>query len=232
MTAVTRMVCVPLVTVTVAIVLVSLANGYAQAAAQRGGVESLLQSLPGDWIGTVSQSTNGQIASTKYFHAITRRISEGIYESVFTYYRLDAKGGEPIPVGVTSMATKVATDGTATNRVIGQGDILIDPTTQRPETHDLTEVLHASPEGKVQGTGSGSISVIGMPLSLGKNGKVQEYVSTWLLSNDVLTISQRFKVEFRIFLFRKSYTISADYIAKRGSDVIGLMKGSLNGRPG
>lgn len=214
-----------------AVLLVATA-GYSQPASESSGIEAFFHMLPGDWIGTVSQSTDGKFSDTKYFHAVTKQLSPDIFETVFTYYRLDQKTGAPLLVGVSGMATKIDATGTATNSLTGKGDILVDVNSWKPETHELTELLRTSPTGGLVGTGSGSIIVIGMPLNLGKNGKVKSYTSTWAMSDDVLTISQRFKVDFRVFLFRKSFAITADYIGKRGSDIVGLMKAARAELPG
>lgn len=228
--SVIRMVCVPAIVLT--FVLITSTLGFSQPASQSREIEGFFESLIGDWVGTLSQSTDGKPADTKYFHAATKQLSLDTYETVFTYYRLDKKSGAPVLAGVSGMATKIDSAGTATNSVTGKGDILIDVNTLKPEMHELTEVLSASPTGGLQGTGSGSISVSGMPLGLGKNGKVLGYSSTWSVSSGVLRISQRLKVRFSAFLFSKSFTVAADYTATRGTDILGLIKGVPGQGPG
>jgi hypothetical protein len=218
--------------IVLAAVLIASTVGCCQPASQPSGIESWFESLPGDWVGTVSQSTDGKYGDTKYCHAATKQISPDIYETVFTYYRLDAKTGAPVLSGVSGMATKIDTAGTATNSVTGKGDILVDVNNWKPETHEVTEFLRTSPTGGLQGTGGGSISVSGMLLGLGKNGQVRGYSSTWSVSNGILTISQRFTVRFKAFLFSKSFTITADFTAKRGTDLVGLMKAAQARGPG
>lgn len=212
-------------------VLIGSTAGYSQSASQSSGIESFFESLPGDWVGCVAESTDEKLAGTKYFHAVTRQLSADIYESVFTYYRLDDKTGAPVLAGASGMATKIDAAGTATNTLTGKGDIMVDVNSWKPETHELTEILRTSPTGGVQGTGSGSISVTGMPLGLGRKGKVRGYSSTWSVSNGVLKISQQFDVTFRVLLFRKSFTVTVDYTATRGSDILGLMKAAQAGQP-
>jgi hypothetical protein len=178
----------------------------------------------GEWIGTCVQSTDAKATDNKYFHAIIKQSGPATYETVFEYYRLDPQTGAPITVGATTMATTVADNGTATNRVIGQADVLIDPKTLKPEQHDLSEVLRVSPSGGLEGTGSGTIKVSGMPLGAGKSGRVRDYRSTWSQTNGVLSLNQRLKVKFKVLFFSKSFAIIADYTARRGSDIVGLMK--------
>lgn len=208
--------------------LITSRAGRAQANAPPNNVGSFIHSLIGEWVGTCVQSTDGKATDNKYFHAVIKQSGPDTYETVFEYYRLDPQTGATIKVGTTAMATTVAADGAATNRITGKADILIDPKTLKPEQHDLSEVLRVSPAGGLEGTGSGSIKVSGLPLGLGKNGKVQDYRSTWSQSNGVLSISQHLKVKFKVLFFSKRFTIIADYTARPGSDIVGLMKRAEN----
>ena len=233
-------------TIALLLTLLAAAAGYAQpevsvppgdavepsapptVAAEPGGapdnVASFLHGLVGEWVGTCVQSTNAKAAENKYFHAVIKQTGPDGYETVFEYYRLDPQTGAPIKVGATTMSTTVAPDGTATNRITGKADVLIDPTTRKPEQHDLSEVLRVSPAGGLEGTGSGTIKVSGMPLGAGKSGRVREYHSTWSQRNGVLSMHQRLNAKFRVLFFSKSFAIIADYTARRGSDIAGLMK--------
>jgi hypothetical protein len=202
-------------------------RGAVPPAAPPGGVASFLHNLVGEWIGTCVQSTDGRATDNKYFHAIINQSGPASYETVFEYYRLDLQTGAPIPVGATTMATTVAADGTATNHVTGQAEVLIDLTTLKPEQHDLSEMLRVSLAGGLEGTGSGTIKVSGMPQDAGQSGRVREYRSTWLQSNGVLSMTQHFDVKFRVLFFSKTFTIVAGYTAQRGSDIVGLMKSAF-----
>ena len=213
-------------TLVIALVLTLLVAGagYAQPSAPPADVASFLHSLVGEWIGTCIQSTDGKAADNKYFHAVIKQSGPDTYETVFEYYRLDPQTGAPIKVGATTMVTTLAASGTATNRITGKADVLIDPTTLKPEQHDLSEVLRVSSSGGLEGTGSGSIKVSGMSLGLGKHGTVQDYRSTWSQSNGVLSLSQHLNVKFKVLFFSKRFTIIADYTARPGRDIVGLMK--------
>jgi hypothetical protein len=196
----------------------------AEPKAAPDNVATFLHSLVGEWIGTCVQSTDAKAAEDKYFHAIVKQLSPDSYETVFEYYRLDPQTGAPIQVGATTMSTTVARDGTATNRIIGKADVLIDPATRKPEQHDLSEVLRVSPRGGLEGTGSGTIKVSGMPLGAGKSGQVREYRSTWSQRDGVLSMSQHLNVKFKVLFFSRRFAMVADYTARRGSDIAGLMK--------
>jgi hypothetical protein len=227
----------------VALVLALLvaAVGYAQPSAPPGGaaepslhpssVASFLGSLVGEWIGTCIQSTDGQASDNKYFHAIIKQLDPDTYETVFEYYRLDPQTGAPIKVGLAIVTTKVAPEDTATNTIVGSGEVLLDPQTSKADQYELSEVLSVSPAGGLEGTGSGRISVSGMPLGLGKNGKVQDYRSTWSENNGVLSITEHLKVKFTVLFFSKRFTVVAGYTAQRGSDIAGLMKSAFADKP-
>jgi hypothetical protein len=53
---------------------------------------------------------------------------------------------------------------------------------------------------------------------------VEDYRSTWSQSNGVLRIRQYFKVKFKVLFFSKRYTFIADYSARPGNDIVGLIK--------
>lgn len=203
--------------------LVFTISTISYAAASAPDVRSFFHSLAGDWIGTCEQSTDGKQADNKYFHATVRQAGPNSFESRFDYYRLDERTGSPIKIGTSTMTTTVAADGTVKNSVTGSGQVRIDKDTTKPQEHQLCEVLTMSSTGGLTGKGTGTIKVSGMPLGLGKNGKVKDDHSTWSLCDGVLRISQRLKIGFSAFLMSKSFTVAANFTAKRGSDVVALM---------
>ncbi len=173
-----------------AVALITSSIGYDQSVVQPSEVRGIIHKLIGEWIGAYEQFTDGKKADTKYFHAVIKESGSDTYQTVFDYYRLDEKTGAPIKVGESTMTTVVASDGTATNNIIGKGQVLIDPRISKPEQHDLREVLRVSPSGGMQGSGSGRISVSGMAFGMGRNGKVNDYRSDWTVQNGTLKISQ------------------------------------------
>ncbi len=203
-------------------------SAHCQALNQCSGVASFFLSMPGEWVGTVTQSTDGKLSETKFFRATTRQVTSDTYETAFSYYRSNAKTCEPVAAGTSCIATKIDALGTATNSITGKGDVLVDGTVLKPETHVLTEILNVCPSGGLQGTATGCVSVSGMPLNLGKNGKVRDYSSTWSMDGNVLKINQRFKVSFVVLMLRRNHSIVADYTATRGTDLAGLMRDTQN----
>lgn len=207
-----------------ALALIISTTAYAQPASQPNPARDFVHSLVGEWVGVCEQSTDGKQADNKYFHATIKQSGPDTYQTAIEYYRRDEQTGAPVRVGESTMTTGLASDGTATNDITGQGQVMIDPKTSKPEQHDLSEVLTLSPSGGLQGTGSGRISVSGMAFGVGKNGKVDDYRSTWAIQDGALKISQELKVDFKVLFVRKSFVIAAQLTGSRGSDIAGLMK--------
>jgi hypothetical protein len=197
--------------------------GYSQTPAPPNDIMTFFHEIMGEWIGTVEEYTSGVKADTKYFHAVNKQTSLDTYESVFEYYRIDKNTHAPVQIGLTKMTNRIASDGVATNTITGKGDVFINPKTSKPEEHTLSEVLRMSHPGSLEGKGSGKISVAGLALGAGKNGKVSDYTSVWVLNNDILSITEQLKVTFHVFLFAKRFEVVDKLEAKRGSDVMGLM---------
>ena len=221
--------------ITIVPALLYLGVAYAQQD-KPGDTNSFLHEMVGDWIGTFDQSTDQVNASTKYFHARARQTGPDSYETVFEYYKLDPETRQPVDAGRSSMATRITPDGTVTNTIAGNGDVLINVKTLRSEQHQFSEVLQMSSPDVLQGSGSGSIKVSSAQSGSGRDGKVVQYASTWSMSNGILRITQQFKVKFKVLFFARTYSITMDHTIRRGSDIMGLIRkagGNANpGRPG
>lgn len=213
------------------VVLISTSSP-AQSAASQASPRSFFRSIIGEWVGTCEQSTDGKQADNKYFHAVVRQIDDSTFDSQFEYFRLDKKTGSPLRIGNSTVTTTVAADGTARNKITGKGIVLVN-NEPKNQTHSLLEVLSCASAGSMQGQGSGTIKVGGMPLGLGKNGKVQSATSAWSISNGILNICQTLKIGFRALVFKKKFDVIARYTARRGSDVVSLMTGKtqISARP-
>lgn len=196
-------------------------------------VGEFFKSMTGDWIGTCKQSTDGKQADDKYFHASVKQIGPNIYETKFEYYRLNSKTGEMVRAGGSTVTTTISQDGQAKSRITGNGQILVN-NSPKNQKHDLMETLSFNNEG-LQGNGTGTLSVSGMPMGLGKNGKVRNDKSIWSINDGILTIRQSLDVSFRAIFFSKSFSVVANYTAKRGTNVACLAgksakySGSANG---
>lgn len=207
--------------VTVALALsISLAS-QAQGA---GAAKGFFKSLVGEWIGTCQQSTDGQQAENKYFHGVIKQVNDTTFTSRFDYYRQDPRTGGPLPIGESNITTTIAPDGTVNNKITGKGTMMVNKQPKNQE-HELNEVLSGATSACLQGTGGGSLKVYGMPLGLGKNGKISNGKSTWSLSNGVLSINQNLTASFRALFVKKSFAFAAQYTARRGSNVASIMTG-------
>lgn len=203
-----------------AIVIMTLL--FAAFAYPAENVSDFFRSIIGEWIGVCTQSTNDEQAVDKYFHAEIVETDVGSFESRFEYYRLDKDSGDLTKVGEASMTTTMKPDGTADCKIAGKGTVLVNDQPKNQE-HELNELLANTDLGGLQGHGDGKISVFGMPLGLGKNGKVQSSQSAWNLKDDILTINQDIIISFRALLFTKKYDLNIIYAARRGSDVASLL---------
>jgi hypothetical protein len=195
-------------------------------------VKSFFQGIVGEWIGTCEQSTDGEQADNKYFRAVVKQVDANSFTTNFDYYKYDEKAEAPVQIGSSSITTTIAPDGSAKNKITGKGTMLVDYKPKQ-QKHDLQEVISSTPSG-LRGQGTGTLSVSGMPLGLGKNGKIQQANSTWTFSKGVLSIRQDIKAGFRALFINKSFYVKANYTAQRGSDVVSLMTGRtrVSSKPG
>lgn len=207
--------------VTLGVIATISAVSNAQAAST-SPTRGFFQDIVGEWIGTCEQSTDGQQAENKYFHAVVKPSGPNAFECKFDYYRVDPHTGAPLPIGVSSAAITIAADGSAKNTITGKGTMMVNKK-PKSQSHELYETIAAASNGGLAGKGTGAIHVNGMPLGLGKNGKVRTSKSNWSMHNGVLDIQQDFDVAFRALFITKSFKVAAHYSARRGTDIASLM---------
>lgn len=205
---------------TLALAFIMSAAVYAQPSST-GDVREFLRDIAGEWIGVCEQTTDGERADDKYFHAVIRQVDADTFDGQFEYYRFEEGSRSPLPIGDTTVVITVDPDGAAKSEIAGRGTILV---YDKPETeqHEMSEVLICAGTSGLQGEGTGKIEVSGIPFGLGKKGKIKTK-TTWSLNNDVLTIHQTLKTEFRVLFFKKGFSVVAHYTATRGSDVASLI---------
>lgn len=173
--------------------------------------------IVGEWVGVCKQSTDSKSADDKYFHIVITDTGSGHYTAKFEYYRVN-DDGTLARIGTSNFTATISSDRQATTRIIGNGELLVDNKAKKQE-HDLTESLTSINSETVEARGSGSLKVLGMPLGLGKLGKVRDDQSTWSLSGGTLSIHQSLSIVFRALCFSKGFKVDADYSAVRGSDI-------------
>jgi hypothetical protein len=204
--------------------LITYGFGWAQPGGRPCNLGAFIHSTIGEWVGSYQESTNGQKPDNRYFKAVIRPVGPDSYEARFDYYRPDEKTGAPVKIGGSTVAIKLGPDGTATSTIAGDGQVRTDTGRMKPEQHQLCEVLCLSSDGVLQGRGEGNIQVSGLPMGLGKNGRILDYCSTWENRNGSLKMSRQFKVRFRALGIRKTYDVKAEFIARPGGNVMEIMK--------
>lgn len=182
-----------------------------------GAIKDFFQGIVGEWVGVCKQSTDSRPADDKYFHALITDKGDGHFVAKFEYYRVN-DDGTLSRVGLSDVTATIVSENQATTKIIGNGELLVDNKPKKQE-HELTESLSATGSGTVEARGNGSLRVMGMPLGLGKLGKVRDDQSSWSLSGGTLSIHQSLSIVFRALCFSKSYKFDAAYTAVRGSDV-------------
>jgi hypothetical protein len=177
--------------------------------------------LEGDWVGTAQQRVEGQEPLTRYFHLAVRRQDARTFVITVSYFRPDPKSGALEAAGSEQGSSTLAPDGTVERRAEGSGSVLVDGR-PKPETHSATGRARATAAGTLAGEASGTIRLQGLPLGLGRRGKIERAREEWTVKGDVLTGSTAFVACFRAFLFSKRYRVETTCRAERGSDVAAL----------
>ena len=189
----------------------------------KNGTKLFFQKLVGEWIGTCEQNTDGQKAEDKYFHMLIEQVDENNFSGYLEYFRCDPKNGSPIPMGKSTIAVAIGSDGNATSSITGKGIVMVDKKPKNQE-HKLSDVLTCMDSGCLKGKGGGTISVDGMPFGVGKNGKIKNAESTWSIENGTFTMNQAITVGFKVLIFKKNVKFDARYTATHGTDVASLMQ--------
>lgn len=184
-------------------------------------IAEFFRTIAGEWVGICKQSTDGDAADDKYFHACVRESNKSRFEAQFDYYRLDSAGA-PVRIGGSIVVVTIASDCTAVGRVIGDGEVLVDRKSKKQE-HDITESLTWLAPDQLQARGSGTLKVYGMPLGVGKLGKVRDDRSAWKFAGGTLSIQQSLNIVFRALCFTKSFKIEASYSAIRGGSIFDVL---------
>jgi len=204
--------------------LITCAAAWAQADARPCDIGQFIQGTVGEWVGIYEESTNGEKAENRYFRAVIKSSGADTYEALFDYFKPDDKTRTPVKVGGSTVIIKIASDGTATSTIAGDGQVRTDIGRMKPERHQLCETLNLSPDGALRGRGQGNIQVSGLPMGLGKNGRILDYCSTWEKPDGILKMSRQFKVRFRALGIRKTYDVKAEFVARPGSNLMGLIR--------
>lgn len=188
-------------------------------------VDSFMQKMVGEWIGIFRQSTDEVHAPPQYFRSVARQTGPSSYETVFRYYEIDPATRYLVDAGTATVVTRIARDGRAINTMNGGGEVLIEEDTPMWEKHRFSEIMEMSSPDILQGSGRGTLTVSDTPYDEeGKDGEIIEYTSNWSMKDGFLRISQQFQVEFKTFIFEKTYNITMDHEVRRGNNIMDLFR--------
>jgi len=195
------------------------AAGFGETPSDVG--QRFFAALEGDWVGTTQQRIEGQASLTRYFHLVARRQDARTFAMTVYYFRPDPKTGVLEPSGTERGTSTLAPDGTIERHSDGSGAVLVD-NELKLERHSATGCARATAAGTLAGEASGTIRVEGLPLGMGRRGKIERIREEWTVKGDCLTGSTGFVARFRAFLVTKRFNVETTCSAKRGSDVAAL----------
>jgi hypothetical protein len=183
--------------------------------------ERFFAGLEGEWVGTAQQRVEGEASLTRYFRLVVRRQDAQTFAMTVQYYRPNPKTGALEAAGSEQGTSTLEPDGTIQRHLEGNGSVLVDYQA-KPESHSATGRARATAAGVLEGEASGTIRVEGMPLGLGRRGKIERGREEWSVSGGVLTGRMSMVACFRAFLISKRFKVETTCRAERGSDVAAL----------
>jgi hypothetical protein len=177
----------------------------------------------GDWVGTTVSRLDGAQPVTGYFHLLITRVNENTIREDYTFYRLQPKtagtrgaGGLETSGTETDLST-MESDGAIHRTVQGSGTILID-FKPKNQSFEASGAGHFTDPDHLEVEVKGKIAVDGMPLGLGKHGKLQKATATWSLEEGKLIGQTQFEASFHVLFFAKRYRIEIQLRGERGTN--------------
>jgi hypothetical protein len=195
------------------------AASYGQSSLQAG--ERFFADLEGEWVGTAQQRVDGEQPLTRYFHLTVRRQGDGAFAMTVQYYRANPQTGALEAAGSEQGTSTLQPDGTVQRRMDGTGQVLFE-NRPKPEAHSAIGHARATAAGGLEGEANGTIRVDGLPLGIGKRGKIERAREEWTVGNGVLTGHTAFVACFKKLFFCKRFKVETTCRAERGSDVAAL----------
>lgn len=174
--------------------------------------------IVGDWIGICNESVSEKKSPPKCFTLKVSQTGTDSFSSRISYFRKDEQSKKFVACGETTIVTTIAQDKSAKSVITGNGLAFLDKSFKK-ETHQIVESFKAISPNELEGTGSGTMSVSGIAMNMGKKGKITKTTTTWSVSEDILTIETNMKVKFSFLCFGKSNSIKTTHKAWRGTDM-------------
>jgi hypothetical protein len=172
----------------------------------------------GHWVGTAVTRVNGAESVTGYFHVAISRIDANTFREAYTFYRLHPKTGVLERSGTQSDLSTIGSSGVIHRTSQGSGTVLIDFKPKK-QSFQASGAAHFTGPDRLEAEAKGKIAVAGMPLNLGKKGKLGKATATWALEEDKLIGQTHVETSFRVLLFTKRYRIETRFRAQRGANV-------------
>jgi hypothetical protein len=172
----------------------------------------------GQWVGTTVSRLDGAQPVTGYFHLLVTRVDDKTFREEYTFYRVHPKTGVLECSGTQTDLSTIVGDAVVHRTCKGSGTVLIDFKPKNQAFEADGEARFASPE-HLDAEVKGKISVDGMPLNLGKNGKLRKATASWSIEEGKLVGQTQVETSFRAFLFTKRYRIQTELRAQRGTSV-------------
>jgi hypothetical protein len=177
----------------------------------------------GDWVGTTVSRLDGAKPVTGYFHLVITRVDENTIREEYTFYRLQSKtagtseAGGLETSGTESDLSTIESNGTIHRTVQGSGTILIDFKPKKQSFEASGAARFTSPD-HLEAAVKGKIAVDGMPLGLGKHGRLRNATATWSLEDGKLIGQTQFEASFHVLFIAKRYRVQIQLRAERGAN--------------
>jgi hypothetical protein len=172
----------------------------------------------GDWVGSTVSRVNEDAPVTGYFHLVITRVDANTFREEYIFYRVLSDTGALERSGTQTFVTTIASDGTIQRSYRGSGTILIDGKPKK-QSFEASGAVRSTGPDHLEAEGQGKISVAGMPLNAGKNGKLLKATTTLSREEDTLSGATRFEASFRVLFFSKRYRIDIKLRGQRGDKV-------------
>jgi hypothetical protein len=172
----------------------------------------------GHWVGTTVSRLDTAEPVTGYFHLLITRVDENTFREEYTFYRIHPTTGVLERSGTQSDLTTIASDGVIHRTSRGSGTVLID-LKPKNQSFEASGEAHFTGADHLEAEAKGKIAVDGMPLNLGKNGKIPKATASWSLEKEKLIGQSHVEMKFRVLFFAKRYRIETQLRAQRGANV-------------
>jgi hypothetical protein len=202
----------------VSLIFVTAAS-FGQSQLQAG--ERFFAELEGEWVGTAQQRVEGQEPLARYFHLVVQRQDARTFAMTVHYFRPNPKTGALEAFGSEQGTSTLLPDGTIQRQMQGTGSVLVE-NQPKPESHTANGRARATAPGAIEGEASGKIRVDGLPLGLGRSGKIEQAREEWTVGGGVLTGHTAFVACFKKLFVRKRFKVETTCRAERGSNVAAL----------